>query len=976
MTWFFYWQATPESSWQIADAKLRQQIITTHKPPFVTVLDLDSDIPDGMSREDRDKVKYRGPLYFDFDAGDIEDCIGPFQKFLDNLEENDVDLRQVGLYATGGKGFHVVIPPQVFSDGMPTGARHLPAIYKEVAHALYEDCLDLRVYSARKGRMFRVENVERTNGAFKVQITPEQARSMTPDMYAQLTAQAGPSYTLAAPVLAPKLALIFTKCKDKVRKATGTKKKSRADERLVKTFSGTFPATLMMVGRGENLRDDAGFQKIATQIAISAIALGMSEADMLAACEGLIETHSGDGKRYNTPSKRRRELSRMYDYMTDNPCYEFSVGGIKSVLAEGTSTPDLDASIDDPDGVLEESEDDLDDEVTQGVVINKHGIFAKIWDKEDEKKVLKRLSNLGIGDVSALQTLEGDMAGFLVHVYLDGEFRGQRKLSANAFNSSMNVQKELGSVELAAVHASDSQSRAMMEILRSKAKRSNSVVTTIPREGVDIIRLPDSQTKQDRYQILYAGPKRYGVLVEDGEGNPPVTTPGFRLETYTGQDGDIKSDLPDAPPLKFSEESQEFFDRFFKIYPAKVMAPVLGFYSACFFSQIARHCFGVFPSLQVYGAAGTGKSTLNLLCSQMHYYNKPAQLLDTKSLSEFALGQYLQCSASIPIVLDEFKRQGMTHREAEVRYGMLRNNYTGNIGAKGRITHDSGNSNLTVARTSNLAPIVYLSEEIHNQTALIDRSIIVALTQEHRNKGVEDDRDFSWCFTHKRYLSELGSSIMRKVLRVDLDSLRQAQADAQNEVQAHSTAKDKQRPIVNYSIILLGLDAVAGVLSTVFEGRYDAIIEEHKQALLNGFGGDMVEPSQSEGSKVLNDLAFLTTVPGDSPFHLVSDQDYRFSVNQKNMEPQVEISLRLAWDKYVRWTRGQGGEPLYSNEQSFTTAMRRHSAVLDAICAGSPLKGGRPSVNVVAFSLRLLYDMEGVQEFQNMEREKILPNID
>src|SRR4051812_42900064 len=130
-SWFYYLQPNGgEEAWECCLADQREQVIAQRKPRFVTVLDLDSPIDDSMSREQIDAVKYRGPLYFDFDGTDIDTVKDKFQQFLGKLAELEVDLDMVRLYATGGRGFHVEVPVEIFNAKPPKqGVAKLPLVY-------------------------------------------------------------------------------------------------------------------------------------------------------------------------------------------------------------------------------------------------------------------------------------------------------------------------------------------------------------------------------------------------------------------------------------------------------------------------------------------------------------------------------------------------------------------------------------------------------------------------------------------------------------------------------------------------------------------------------------------------------------------------------------------------------------------------------------------------------------------------------
>src|SRR5574343_1222735 len=164
MASFLWYQVSGgEDPWVEALGEHRQQIIQQRKPAFVTVLDAHSSPSPEWGRDDYAKMKYSGPFYADWDAESIEETIPQFQKFLENLKEMGVNLRSLRLYATGGRGFHLEIPMAVFMPKVPkTGVTALPYVYREIAMELVVDSLDMRVYTGRKGRMWRTPGVERS----------------------------------------------------------------------------------------------------------------------------------------------------------------------------------------------------------------------------------------------------------------------------------------------------------------------------------------------------------------------------------------------------------------------------------------------------------------------------------------------------------------------------------------------------------------------------------------------------------------------------------------------------------------------------------------------------------------------------------------------------------------------------------------------------------------------------------------------
>jgi len=138
--------------------------------------------------------------------------------------------------------------------------------------------------------------------------------------------------TPTPPSLSNKLAVLYAKAAKKIEAGTKKRASAKRDATLLAKFKGQFPPSLARLMAGEGSAENTGFNKIALQIAITSHALGKTEEQVLAACEGLVVNHVSDGSRCNTPDKRRAELARMFSYTADNPCYDFSTDAVRSVL--------------------------------------------------------------------------------------------------------------------------------------------------------------------------------------------------------------------------------------------------------------------------------------------------------------------------------------------------------------------------------------------------------------------------------------------------------------------------------------------------------------------------------------------------------------------------------------------------------------------------------------------------------------------
>ena len=125
-----------------------------------------------------------GDLPLDFDSKD-----DPDQALIDLQtlcllylpEYYRVDPYSLQFFLSGGKGFHAAIPAELFNA--QGGDPYLPLIYKKIAFDWKErfdlKTLDLSLYCMGMGKMFRIPNVMRNTGRYKVPISLEEVRDLS-----------------------------------------------------------------------------------------------------------------------------------------------------------------------------------------------------------------------------------------------------------------------------------------------------------------------------------------------------------------------------------------------------------------------------------------------------------------------------------------------------------------------------------------------------------------------------------------------------------------------------------------------------------------------------------------------------------------------------------------------------------------------------------------------------------------------------
>jgi hypothetical protein len=608
MTMYMFWQAEPKTHWLPALATERDTITRTKKPALVSVLDVDNSFESDLTAEEARGVRYAGPFYLDFDASDLSEAITQFQLCLAKLRAKDVNLDMLRLYATGKKGFHIEVPPQLLMGKVPTaGTPSLPHIYREMAHSnsIYVDTLDFNVYSQRRGRMWRCPNVKREdNGQYKVQISAEEALTITIEEYSRLCASPRNTLPIEPPTLNAELGLIYAQARDKVDKAVAKAKTKKATANQLLRFKGEWPETIKGVLDGSLIKPGVGWNYISMQLAIVAAELGKTEEALLADSAGVIESHQGDSDRYGTPNKRRRDLQSMFRYMSGNPCHDYSVGAIMALLKpEAKANADIVMGDYVPDHVLEPSDagestdnnsegtalDSSGSSTSSGLLkISSQGIFAR----DDEG--YRNICDIGIQKQLIMAKLDGDQVGYEADVTLDNKPRGKRFLpmSALASRAAMNNWCLLMG---ASMRGTDTQVANLADFFRKSAATT---VYAVEREGLDLITPPGAMSSADE-DVIWAATDQVICL------RPGVT---YRYHGLHTDSGTYRTDLMSAPELTLDDA--QYIDDLLQINTTQNIAKLLGWFSAAFLTQLIRKRFKRFPILQIFGQAGAGKIAL------------------------------------------------------------------------------------------------------------------------------------------------------------------------------------------------------------------------------------------------------------------------------------------------------------------------------------------------------------------------------
>jgi hypothetical protein len=953
MSFFWYQMTGGEDAWVEALSEHREKILRERQPAFVTVLDAHSSPDDSWDRDEYAKMKYSGPLYFDWDAENVEATIPQFQKFLTNLQDLGVNLRSLRLYATGGRGFHLEVPAVVLMAKVPkAGVVALPYIYREMAMQMVVDTLDLRVYTGRRGRMWRTPGVVRSNGMYKVPISVDDAMSMTVELYNKLCSQPTPEPQRELPEMSTALAAMFNKCQTKMEEGLKRRSKGSADTALLAKFKGQFPPTIERIMRGEGLAPGVGFQKLSMQLAITANALGKSAEQLVEAAEGLCKTHEGDSARYNSPRKRKEELRRMWEYTHDNPCYGYSRGAIRSLVDVDSPTGDLDglsagAGV---GSVPEAEEEELTEELAQeinsaqsalleGLMITTTGIHKRTAEGA------KTISNIAFRKPTLMMDAEDlKVLGIEADVMCDGIGAGRHSIPGKSFTSRANLSaycSDYGGI----FSGTDTQAGAVQLMLSRAAKKGGRIVYALHKEGLDIIQNPLIKDRSIK-DVVWVHPD--SVLTENADAayvfQPAVST---RPIFY--------ADVHNAKPLENTPDSLAWIRALLKVNNPTIVAQMLGWSVSCFHRQFYHQAFQQFPLLHPNGPAGCGKTLTTSLFARMFYLTTDVVIKScATTTTAFSLKAAFTGSASIPLILDEYKPTEMGSIRTDLLLQAFRLAYNQGTGSSGGMSRGNASSSFRdITDYSYSTPIAFLAETQEMQTAVVQRSLPVGFNPDDSTKNT---KFFDQAVAGQEHMSSLGRSLLKFSYRETVASRRAALEPIRAELRASFDKGVVDRQVYNLAIVLEGLNYLDGVLRTVYGDALRADMDVLRQSIYE-HKADISVMAMSEAAKTLNDIGLISrTEASDGEFAMREGDEYLVR------DGYVELRMREVFVKYYAWCKRKGFTPYYSNADSFMSAMGKSPALMDKLCLSSPLRVSGQT-RVFRFSLEKLV-MEGVEMFK------------
>lgn len=686
-----------------------------HKASRVTVLAISND-PEITDRED---LKYAGPLYFDIDHADLQVALDSGVELAEKLMKMGVAESDLHISLSGSKGVHIFVDQRVFSTGRPHAK--LIQIYKRIATELYVPGIDMGVYSAAKGRMFRPNNSLRPDKVYKVPVSFEELKGLNSEKYKELVKKPrkiieGQESTL---VKAPALANLFSELKATANRLE-TKSITISDEVLSK-LEGTVPPCLEDLASGKE-RDNTSFNKAALNVACWAAKSVVEDVRIDSLMSRIADNTTS--KKYDSSLSRKRHIQGLKQYVgSSQKDYGFSCLGMLSVIK---GHPCKDCALKDSNGVVLGDHSNYDSMFV-------HSNMGQYYSDPDFTKAIASFNMIMSAQIQGEDS--GKTEATIIHISspISGYNYEISNFSEDAWTSKQKFKQELQGYTGVAFLGSDNDVAKLR--------------LTVTKQDLFGITEMETKYKHSKIGIHYYRRKGPDNIREDGHlGKAVYVEEGFSVDTDGFPDSHkLVGSVNGAPKLKkrnfnglVTAEANEAFGLLLQTNSDQVIATLLGWF---FSSHLKAHFFQIekrYPLLYISGIAGTGKNSLIALWMRIAGLQGEAAMytLEAPNSTKLPFQQGLTNSITIPRVINELNPKSVSKQQYTTITELLKAAFDSQTISKGRIGGgDRNGANVSSVDWTITAPIVTLSEEPLSSPALLQRGIKVELTPKGHKSG-------------------------------------------------------------------------------------------------------------------------------------------------------------------------------------------------------------------------------------------------
>jgi len=895
---YLQFRVDKKEKWHLVDEK---QLASLEKPPaFLSVLKVDQDVDfvEEAGDDPLDVVKYKGPMYFDLDnADDITSVLENSRKLLDRIVHKfGIDPKYIQCWLSGGKGVHLIIPEQLF--GVKRPIKYLPVIYHELAKQVEVEDLDMGVYSAGKGRLWRCANIARPGkGTYKVSVTVEELRNMDADDYETLTASARPDIE---PELPPSnLSVARAETAFKAAKQAATRRiKAVQNAKTVPTedlrnLSETPGCIQKLITEGDC--PSSNWNQAAMQVA-AWVAARYEKDEESEYLEEVVEpfVKNVDSSSRPTEKERRKhvrdQLNRAFSGRT-----KFAVGPLIKTIGEPCHECPLcrgDMSFEGPADA--DHEDEPYDPRTK-IKASKNGYMLVSDNGAKELTTWTFWPDFavrGLEETESGDFIEGPreaMVGTLV------DDRGNKardvKITEQAWQSRSTLMREVGGYVEGATYCGDVEAQKIFRSILSFASRTEEGLESMTETPVCGIYL---ERRGNSYLPHYI---EHGASIMPTRGSGSVQS-RFR---YRGESNLSPSLIDEDFPYIDDTELEDTLHSLLRVNHKPSVAKIAGWFAACHLREHIHHgLLPQFPLLGIWGNASAGKTMTALLFAHltgMDYQSK-AEPINMETSKAYPLKRFVSSSTTVPRLVEEINQKGMKASVYSEVMGVFKAAWNRSTIQRGVPTKSAG-VKLQVDRVS--SPIVFVCEGRPDSPAVRNRTVEVQLTAQNREEGDRSEQ-FLKAYAGRRHLFRAAKAMLQRALTMSTDDVSEL-VEAQDDLVPKGM---DERPRFSFKVLLAGLQFMADALKRC-DIDITEDIEELKQAMAEDLdiNSEVIdrEKRRSEVDRILEAVNDMAGDSADKQFGIVHEDHY-WKVGK-----WIKLDVRRIMPRYRRYCRSMGDIP-------------------------------------------------------------------
>jgi hypothetical protein len=237
----------------------------------------------------------------------------------------DLDPYAIKHYLSGGKGLHATIPAALFNA--QAGDPYLPLIYKRISLRWKEQfsltTLDTSLYCMGKGKMFRIQNVKRSNGNYKVPLALEEVRELPPEKLFELSTAPREVEPVGVD-LSPnsELAALYESCRKEVYAEIKKQKSAASGPPSAKKLPKDLPPCIDYILTEHPKTDKTTFNKLTMDVISYLQGAGYTKDEAASSVDAFISGYPHSSE-YTTPEARAKHFDAQWEYLSNNPNYSF-----------------------------------------------------------------------------------------------------------------------------------------------------------------------------------------------------------------------------------------------------------------------------------------------------------------------------------------------------------------------------------------------------------------------------------------------------------------------------------------------------------------------------------------------------------------------------------------------------------------------------------------------------------------------------